>query len=154
MEDYQIERITQRDGGRCQYCGMQSQLEIYHIVDPQSNEYFEVSDDLLNQDDNLITLCGECHALILASLTKKRLLSKEEEEELKRIPGDLAQLQLSSSYSLPSPGKRMELRRRQQALLERQDQLRTLGRIRLERRQKEIIDLCERHLRGRPDDAA
>lgn len=172
MEDDQRGRVIQRDGGQCRYCGKQSQLDAHYIVAPQSEEYLSSNDDLISHDDNLITLCEECHASVLASLTGERLLSGEEEEELKRIPDDLAQPQrllsgkeeeelkrvlgdlaqplLSPSYSLPNPVKRMELRRRQQSLLERQDQLYALGRIRLARRQQELIDLCEHHLQEFP----
>ena len=176
MEDDQRGRVIQRDGGRCRYCGKQGQLDAHYIVAPQSGEYLSVNDDLFSDDDNLLTLCEECHAHAVAPLAgekllsgkeeeelrrilsdlaqPRRLLSGKEEEELKRTLGDLAQPQLSPGYSLPNPVERMQLRRRRQSLLDRQDALCALGRIRLTRRQQDVIDLCEHHLQEFPDSGA
>ncbi len=48
--------VLERDGWRCQSCGSRAGLEVHHIT-PRSN---------LGQDveDNLITLCWECHRRI------------------------------------------------------------------------------------------
>lgn len=176
MEDDQRGRVIQRDGGRCRYCGKQGQLDAHYIVAPQSGEYLSINDDLVSHDDNLLALCEECHAHVLAPLAAEKLLSEEEEEELKRtlgdlaqprrLPsgkeeeelnrtlGDLAQPQLSLGYSLPNPVERMQLRRRQQSLLDRRDHLCALGRIRFARRQQEVIDLCEYHLQEFADSGA
>jgi len=48
-------KILIRDGWRCQNCGSMSQLEVHH---QQSRSHS--GDDV---EQNLITLCAECHAL-------------------------------------------------------------------------------------------
>lgn len=47
------ERVLQRDGWRCQHCGCRSGLQVHHIR-PRSL----LGDDA---DENLITLCAQCH---------------------------------------------------------------------------------------------
>jgi 5-methylcytosine-specific restriction endonuclease McrA len=50
------QQILLRDGWRCQSCGAMSNLEVHH------REYrSHLGDD---SEENLITLCAECHARI------------------------------------------------------------------------------------------
>ena len=49
-------QILQRDGWRCQVCGNMQRLEVHHI---KFRSY--AGDD---SEENLITLCVECHALM------------------------------------------------------------------------------------------
>lgn len=46
-------RILERDGYKCQKCNSPQELHVHHIV--------MVADDGLDEDENLITLCGGCH---------------------------------------------------------------------------------------------
>jgi 5-methylcytosine-specific restriction endonuclease McrA len=48
--------ILQRDGWRCQYCGKLENLQIHH------EEFRSQSGD--DSEQNLITLCAECHSSI------------------------------------------------------------------------------------------
>ncbi|PYU19637.1 MAG: hypothetical protein DMG32_24045 [Acidobacteria bacterium] len=48
--------VLQRDGWRCQSCGSRTALEVHHIT-PRS----KLGDDV---EENLITLCWECHRQI------------------------------------------------------------------------------------------
>jgi 5-methylcytosine-specific restriction endonuclease McrA len=50
------QQILRRDGWRCQLCGALSNLEVHH------KEFRSQSGD--DSEENLITLCAECHALI------------------------------------------------------------------------------------------
>ncbi len=50
------QQILERDGWRCQLCGSLSGLEVHHIQRrSQSGE---------DSEDNLITLCSDCHRAI------------------------------------------------------------------------------------------
>jgi 5-methylcytosine-specific restriction endonuclease McrA len=49
-------QVLRRDGWRCQSCGTMSNLEVHH-KDFRS----QAGDD---SEENLITLCAECHAAI------------------------------------------------------------------------------------------
>ena len=55
LKSFQLLRnsILRRDGWRCQSCGSQLGLEVHHIT-PRS----KLGDDV---EENLITLCWECH---------------------------------------------------------------------------------------------
>ncbi len=46
-------RILERDGWRCQHCGRRDQLQIHHII--------RRSHTGSDTEENLITLCTECH---------------------------------------------------------------------------------------------
>jgi 5-methylcytosine-specific restriction endonuclease McrA len=46
-------RILERDGWKCQYCGAGTNLQVHHM---QSRSL--LGDDV---DENLITLCAQCH---------------------------------------------------------------------------------------------
>ncbi len=46
-------RVIKRDGGECTWCGASDSLHVHHIE--------TVKDGGLPEDDNLITLCAECH---------------------------------------------------------------------------------------------
>jgi len=58
LKSFQLLRnsILRRDGWRCQSCGSRLALEVHHIT-PRS----KLGDDV---EDNLITLCWECHRRI------------------------------------------------------------------------------------------
>jgi 5-methylcytosine-specific restriction endonuclease McrA len=58
QEDYRElhQQILRRDGWRCQLCGSMQNLEVHHIMFRSQN-----GDD---SDENLITLCAECHARV------------------------------------------------------------------------------------------
>lgn len=48
------QRVLRRDGWRCQSCGAMSNLEVHH------REFRSHSGP--DSEENLITLCAECHA--------------------------------------------------------------------------------------------
>jgi len=48
------ERVLRRDGWRCQLCGSMTNLEVHH------QEFRSHSGE--DTEDNLITLCNDCHA--------------------------------------------------------------------------------------------
>jgi 5-methylcytosine-specific restriction endonuclease McrA len=50
------QQVLQRDGYRCQGCGTMTNLEIHHKVSRS-----QAGDD---SEENLITLCAECHASV------------------------------------------------------------------------------------------
>ena len=50
------QQVLRRDGWRCQLCGTMSNLEVHH------KEFRSHSGD--DSEENLITLCTECHAAI------------------------------------------------------------------------------------------
>ena len=50
------QEVLARDGWRCQMCGSLRGLEIHHI-----QRRSQAGDDA---EDNLITLCSECHRVI------------------------------------------------------------------------------------------
>ena len=49
-------QVLRRDGWRCQACGAMSNLEVHH------KEFRSQSGD--DSEQNLITLCNECHAAL------------------------------------------------------------------------------------------
>jgi len=49
-------QVLRRDGWRCQLCGAMSNLEVHH------QELRSQSGD--DSEQNLITLCAECHAAL------------------------------------------------------------------------------------------
>jgi len=52
-------RVLGRDGWRCQFCGSMTNLEVHHQqFRSQSGE---------DREDNLITLCANCHSSIHTS---------------------------------------------------------------------------------------
>jgi len=52
-------QVLRRDGWRCQGCGKRANLQVHHIfLRSQSGDDIE---------DNLITLCSECHDQIHSS---------------------------------------------------------------------------------------
>jgi 5-methylcytosine-specific restriction endonuclease McrA len=55
-ESYEIlrQKVLRRDGWRCQACGTLSNLEVHH------KEFRSQSGD--DSEENLITLCADCHA--------------------------------------------------------------------------------------------
>lgn len=50
------EQVLRRDGLRCQCCGIKSNLEVHH------EEFRSQGGD--DSEDNLITLCNGCHAIV------------------------------------------------------------------------------------------
>ncbi len=50
------ERVLRRDGWRCQLCGSMTNLEVHH------QRFRSHSGE--DSDDNLITLCTNCHSSI------------------------------------------------------------------------------------------
>jgi 5-methylcytosine-specific restriction endonuclease McrA len=58
LKSFQLLRnsILRRDGWRCQSCGSRLGLEVHHIT-PRS----KLGDDV---EENLVTLCWECHRQI------------------------------------------------------------------------------------------
>jgi 5-methylcytosine-specific restriction endonuclease McrA len=49
-------QVLERDSWRCQHCGSRSQLEVHHLTYRSS-----MGSDI---EENLITLCNECHQRI------------------------------------------------------------------------------------------
>jgi 5-methylcytosine-specific restriction endonuclease McrA len=47
------QQVLRRDGWRCQQCGSRTNLQVHHIK-PRT----QAGDDV---EENLITLCSECH---------------------------------------------------------------------------------------------
>jgi 5-methylcytosine-specific restriction endonuclease McrA len=56
-EEYNLlrQRVLERDGWRCQYCGSSIDLQVHHLA-----KRSKLGDDAL---DNLITLCVTCHQM-------------------------------------------------------------------------------------------
>jgi 5-methylcytosine-specific restriction endonuclease McrA len=52
------QRVLRRDGWRCQFCGSMTNLEVHH-------QQFR-SQSGADSEDNLITLCSNCHFSIHA----------------------------------------------------------------------------------------
>jgi len=52
------ERVLRRDGWRCQFCGSMTNLEVHH------QQFRSHSGE--DSEDNLITLCTDCHSSIHA----------------------------------------------------------------------------------------
>jgi 5-methylcytosine-specific restriction endonuclease McrA len=50
------DRVLRRDGWRCQFCGSKTNLEVHHQT------FRSHSGD--DSEDNLITLCTDCHSSI------------------------------------------------------------------------------------------
>jgi hypothetical protein len=48
------QQVLQRDGWRCQCCGARSNLEVHHKVFRSQGGQ--------DSEENLITVCAECHA--------------------------------------------------------------------------------------------
>jgi 5-methylcytosine-specific restriction endonuclease McrA len=57
-ESYEIlqQQILRRDSWRCQFCGTMSNLEVHH------KQFRSHSGE--DSEENLITLCSNCHAAI------------------------------------------------------------------------------------------
>jgi len=53
-----LARVLRRDGWRCQFCGTRTNLEVHH-------QQFR-SQSGADSEDNLITLCSNCHSSIHA----------------------------------------------------------------------------------------
>lgn len=60
------EKVKERDGHRCRWCGRRSRLEVHHI--------FYLSAGGPNADWNLIVLCLDCHAKAHSDLKQYRPL--------------------------------------------------------------------------------
>jgi 5-methylcytosine-specific restriction endonuclease McrA len=58
QESYEVLRqwVLRRDGWRCQHCGTMSNLEVHH------KQFRSPSGE--DSEENLITLCCTCHALV------------------------------------------------------------------------------------------
>ena len=50
------QQVLRRDGWRCQACGMMSNLEVHHKQFRSHSGH--------DSEENLITLCAACHAVI------------------------------------------------------------------------------------------
>lgn len=58
-------RVLERDGWRCQACGAMTNLDVHHI---QFRSHLG-----RHSEDNLITVCAQCHKLIHTALKQVRL---------------------------------------------------------------------------------
>ena len=56
--------VLVRDGWRCQYCGSSEHLEVHHLCSRN-----RLGHDV---DENLITLCADCHSAIHRAHFKSR----------------------------------------------------------------------------------
>jgi 5-methylcytosine-specific restriction endonuclease McrA len=54
--------VLERDGWRCQYCGSSDRLQVHHIRSRSRLGH--------DTDENLITLCADCHSDIHRSCRK------------------------------------------------------------------------------------
>jgi 5-methylcytosine-specific restriction endonuclease McrA len=65
-ESYQNvrKRVLQRDGWRCQLCGSMTNLEVHH------QQFRSHSGE--DEEENLITLCFECHSSIHGRASEHR----------------------------------------------------------------------------------
>lgn len=54
-------RIIERDCGHCVACGAVNNLHIGHVVSVKDGHALSLSDEDINSDDNLVTLCAECN---------------------------------------------------------------------------------------------
>jgi hypothetical protein len=58
------QRVLRRDGWRCQFCGSMHNLEIHH------QQFRSHSGD--DTEENLITLCGNCHSFAHGTVRQVR----------------------------------------------------------------------------------
>jgi 5-methylcytosine-specific restriction endonuclease McrA len=58
-------QVLERDAWRCQHCGRRTQLEVHHLTRRSS-----MGSDT---EENLITLCHECHRATHTLLVRYRL---------------------------------------------------------------------------------
>ena len=67
QHDYQElrERVLRRDSWRCQFCGSMKNLEVHH-------QQFR-SHSGQDAEENLITVCGDCHASIHSAAIRKNV---------------------------------------------------------------------------------
>lgn len=63
--------VYSRDGGRCRLCGTYKDLHLHHII------YRSESKILINETNNCIMLCGNCHRLVHSNKKKYQPLLKE-----------------------------------------------------------------------------
>jgi 5-methylcytosine-specific restriction endonuclease McrA len=63
--DYEIlqRQVLERDGWRCQFCGSMLHLQVHHL------KFRSQSGD--DQEQNLITLCADCHAQLHRQMPPK-----------------------------------------------------------------------------------
>lgn len=54
-------RIILRDGGRCILCGATGNLHVGHLVSVDAGMRFGLTDDEINDDENLVAQCEECN---------------------------------------------------------------------------------------------
>jgi 5-methylcytosine-specific restriction endonuclease McrA len=57
------QHVLRRDGWRCQFCGSRSSLEVHH-------QHFR-SHSGEDTDENLITLCANCHSVAHGTVRAK-----------------------------------------------------------------------------------
>lgn len=59
-------RILERDGGMCKLCGaaptIENPLEVGHIVSVKQGREFGLTDEELNDDENLLSMCKACNS--------------------------------------------------------------------------------------------
>lgn len=64
------DRVIERDGGRCRFCGCKDSLQVHHIRycnDRGETDYFDMK--------NLITLCAPCHQIITEAVKKAKTIN-------------------------------------------------------------------------------
>ena len=54
-------RIILRDGGRCILCGATGNLHVGHLVSVEAGFLGGLTDDEINDDENLVAQCEECN---------------------------------------------------------------------------------------------
>ena len=62
-------RVLERDGWRCQNCGRMQNLQVHHL------EFRSQSGN--DEEQNLITLCAECHARMHRERSSRKAQSNE-----------------------------------------------------------------------------
>jgi len=55
-------RIIERASGRCETCGSRSLVQVGHIVSVADGHKLNLTDDIINSDENLICQCAECNS--------------------------------------------------------------------------------------------
>lgn len=54
-------RILLRSNGRCELCGKRESLHVGHMLSVKSGMAWGMTEDQLNDDENLVALCDECN---------------------------------------------------------------------------------------------
>lgn len=61
------ERVLKRDGRKCAYCGTEEGIQLHHIISR--------SEEVIHEDDNLVTLCWTHHMALHAGRLAVKIIN-------------------------------------------------------------------------------